>query len=442
MALFAAAKVILKTERKSPARSVFACLTLTCLITLASCEMPYISAIIPELDGGRAISSKAESPGDNYADSSLKHDSVALPPLTSLKAKDRSTQEIIALFPIPGDDNSARKDDLIISVDRSGEVLIWHTDTVKARILTKLKSRPQALAFLAKNLWLGVVLDHEIEILSLSNGSRVRLLPNLGTRVSAIDFEPSGDSLILAGADGRVYRWKFSVDGKATKPPELSNVERYIGPASSLTAAIFHPTGRVFFDGQIQGGISAWLTHESDLFSGRYDKSLFGSRFYSEKSPRVVLRSGSTSGVTKLALSAGGDLLCSAAEDGSLEFFDVRGLKALLDLDAHKGLIYDFALSPDGTRVASVGRDGKLKVNKLEKSVSSQMLSELSAKELYQDALPLARRVLMLSNDRVAAAGVDGRLQIIKIPLSEPQGNQVQSESDAVTGEKRIAGSE
>src|SRR4051812_26864660 len=66
---------------------------------------------------------------------------------------------------------------------------------------------------------------------------------------------------------------------------------------------------------------------------------------------------GHTDYVFAVAFSHYGKRLASASADGTLRLWDVGAGKLLQTIKAHEGSVYDVALSPDGTTLATAGGD-------------------------------------------------------------------------------------
>ncbi|MGH3659439.1 MAG: WD40 repeat domain-containing protein, partial [Micromonosporaceae bacterium] len=66
--------------------------------------------------------------------------------------------------------------------------------------------------------------------------------------------------------------------------------------------------------------------------------------------------------VVDLAFSGDGTRLATAGGDGTVRVWDPRTGEQLLVLRGHKGSVISVAFSPDGSRLASAGADGTVRI--------------------------------------------------------------------------------
>lgn len=317
------------------------------------------------------------------------------------------SSDILQLFPISGVPLQA------LSVDNLGQVYIWDLGEKQARELLALPFRPETVAYDQASARLAVSHQSTVQILSADSGKEVASLRRLRTRVAALQFQPQADAIIIGGADGEIYRWKF---GQATGPQASEIVEkeleRYFGHGTVVSSIVFHPLGRVFFSGDWNGVLSAWLPFDADLYAGSYDENLFGLRAFSEKSTRTIASRASRSSIVHLAVTPDGEALLVASQDGSLEWWKVRGFSRAAVVAAHKGLIYSLAISPQGKRIATLGRDGKIQLWKLTKEkteatgLMSYSIDSERAIEQAGTALAFATDDLLVVGDKERSVSV------------------------------------
>ena len=236
------------------------------------------------------------------------------------------------------------------------------------------------------------------------------------TRIQSISFPPDARSVLLGGADGRIYRWQFVLEGEADSRRDRGRiVERYIGAASAISVVGYHPSSKVFFSADRGGGLIAWREYGTDGYGGLYDEDLFPGEMYAGK----VNRQGAagTGPIEHMEISALPDgRIWIARQSGMLESWLIRGLLQKAKIQAQPGLIHALAVSPDGSSAATVGRDGKVRV--ISPSVkpgsgdarTSEVLT-IIREGLVQGAIHLA----WLDKDNLVVGLKDGSVQVLSL---------------------------
>lgn len=343
-----------------------------------------------------SVLSRENHPGINSSEPSGKQELGAeLPDFSRLKASAGHEAEIVGLFPIVSGGQYPFK---LISCDISGVCLLWDLQSGKSYELSQIGSGARLTDFNERNSLLATARPNIIEIFSLSSAKRLYSLTRLETRVTEIDFHPSGDSLLIAGADGRIYRWKFQANSGSVLEREKT-LERYVGHASVVSSVAYHPFGRVFFSGDWRGALNAWLAYDADEFGGKYDRNLFRGSFFSERATRVRAKRASNEQIDHVRASDDGEALFVASENGSLEYWSVRGFQKESEIKAHKGLMYSLEVSPSGRRVVSTGRDGFLRVWEV---VESKLIM------LREVQMTSARQAAFINETRIIAGSAAG----------------------------------
>ena len=188
-------------------------------------------------------------------------------------------------------------------------------------------------------------------------------LNRLRARAKTIDFHNSDSAVLLGSVDGKVSRWKYlTATGAVTTEERDKSLELYAGHQTVVSSVVAHPFNRAFFTGDWTGSFYAWLPYDSDDFKGEYDRNLFTSHFYAApgtfaKGLREVDR-----GIISMAISKDGTGIALGTENGFLETWNVRGFERESRLEAHRGRILSVDISPSGNRVATIGRDGYVRL--------------------------------------------------------------------------------
>ena len=212
--------------------------------------------------------------------------------------------------------------------------------------------------------------SNQVEVWSLVTLKRIAVFDKIKARASALVFQVDNKALLIGGADGRIYRWRFGEPSD-----EIKESDRYIGSPSVVSAIAFHPNSRLFFSGDWEGGLNAWLRYDSDRYQGAWDRDLLGGRFFTDQATRVnagravaaapVGAPASEPGIDFLRATKDGRFILLASQSGTFEWWSVRGLKKLTEFQAHRGPVFGVELTADEDRVVSLGRDGKAKVIEL-----------------------------------------------------------------------------
>ena len=317
----------------------------------------------------------------------------------------------------------------LITVDKGGKVLAWDLLTSKAYRLAKLSSDTNVLSLSPDCDTLAVGVGNSIFLYSLGKGGDpIASLPKLKGRVTSVYYSPMGDSVVISSVDGNVYRWRYPPSKSALE--QKRDFERYEGHAAIPSSVSFHPFGRVFFSGDWQGAVYAWLSYDTDdPFGGKYDENLFGDSFFADKSARIRAARPDAVGVEQLVSSPKGELLFVGLRTGQIELWQVRGFSLANQVAAHPGLIYSMVVSPDGTRLASSGRDGKVKIW----SVSSRKQGDKPGAYalVLEKEFPIAaaKKLAFANEDRLFVGCEDGKLMDLDLShIVAPEGQ---------TGEKR-----
>jgi len=340
---------------------------------------------------------------------------AGLPELSSLRQASLHSSEITQIFPLPG--ASAPTTGRAITVSKAGQVLLWTLKDGRRYELLSLQSGIVKSAFIEKRSLLAVAYPTKLVLYSLNKQAELATLGSIKGSINDIAFDPDGNMLLIAASDGRVYQWQFYRLFKPELMHGLSPFEKdkileaYIGHSAVVSAVLYHPEGRFFFSGDWQGVVSAWLKYSSDPFGGEYDTSFFSGRFFAEEATRMTGSRSDQQAIDHLAISDDGQSLLVGVQSGFIELWSVRGLKGGASIQAHTGILYDLAITADGSRAASVARDGHLKIWKLTLGISDSGLPAQPKIELLQELeMPDSRSVVFTGNSDLLVGTEDGKL--------------------------------
>jgi len=351
-------------------------------------------------DEGEGASPGALQPGPEF------------PEFNTLPKRTSHTSEIIGIFPFFRTSGSVNS---VLSLDREGVALLWDLEASEAVELYQIPNGANRAAFSSDGRLLAVSQGPAIRVCSLTSGVELYSSERLKAKVTSLAFHPNGRSLVIGGADGRVYRWRF-VDEEAaeTLKDRDKALERYIGHSSIVSSVVYHPHGRVFLSGDWKGGLSAWLHYDADSFRGEYDKNLFGARFFSEKAVRRRGARKNSESIEQLKVSDDGHYFLVALQNGTIELWKIRGFKQVGEVQAHKGLVYSMLFGADSKKVVSAGRDGTLKVWVLEENLERDVQAVAKGEFLFKPdrvaSVTGIRELVFLSQDRVLAGTVEGEI--------------------------------
>ena len=325
------------------------------------------------------------------------------------KVVDRRGGEVLFISPI-----STGRQDRALSVNARGETLQWNVAADTFEKLFRITNRIDKVAFSPRAQMLAVSQGRVVSVFSIPEKKKLYSMDRVRGKVTSLGFQPNGEGLIIGAADGNLYRWKFLQESQTTVLDEKAkSFERYTGHSSVVSSVAMHPGGRVIFSGDWSGNLRAWKAYDADPVKAKYEENLFGPKFFADKALFVEKKSSSDDGIERIRVSEDGEFLFVALHSGALELWEVRGFVRRAVVAAHRGLIYDLAISQDGKRLATVGRDGFVRFWKVaeqggdDRSISTAKV--LSFSKERETSLPPAR-TLAFEGDAVLAGATDGRV--------------------------------
>ncbi|WP_210572361.1 helix-turn-helix domain-containing protein [Streptomyces sp. GESEQ-4] len=201
-----------------------------------------------------------------------------------------------------------------------------------------------------------------------------RSLPASAREVTDLAYDPKGDLLAVASADHGVTLWRVA-DGK--------RVREFDGHTREVLAVAFDRTGKRLVTGGWDSTLRVWDVSNGHEVAQRWATDLWGLALTTRGTPllassgqdnAVTLRTWpdlhvrrpsprtSTDSVFDLAFSPEGTFLASAGRDHVVQIWDVRERRTVARLYGHTAPVLRVSFSKDGNRLVSAGRDGSVRV--------------------------------------------------------------------------------
>ena len=232
-------------------------------------------------------------------------------------------------------------------------------------LLSQVNPIMRVTAFSAASGLVAGVESEGVVIKSLSGPETELRLSRLGTRITTLEFSPTGDSILIGGADSMVYLWMFKDEQlKLEKSRPEWYLQRYPGLGSAVTALKFHPNGNFFMAADMRGTVSAWQRYGLDEMRGRYDKNISGKKFLTSITARSAVRPGGGDSIDKMQLDPTAQFMALALQDGRIEIWRLKGTALQSEVKAHDGEIYSLEFLAED-KLISVGKDGYVRSWKL-----------------------------------------------------------------------------
>jgi len=311
---------------------------------------------------------------------------------------------------------------VLISVGQDGRVLGWDLRAGQGHEIMSLGAQPKVVAVGENKELIAWADETGVSITCLQGCSNKKTLPKLKVRPSGLVFHDLDTSLLIGGLDGRVYRWRFMDDQTASSTEARETMlERYMGHHTMVSGVVGHSVGRAFFSSDWDGKLIGWSTYTADDYGGEYDKNVFKGRFYTDIPAAVVAERPADRGISSLAISKDGERIGVGTEDGHVEVWQVKGFSLIARKNLHTGRVTDVALSDDGMRIASVGKDTKVRVHYTvpdpSHTISPTALPAVF-EEISEHTIPQSHRVAFIS-PTILSVGTKGG-NIVEVKLEEP----------------------
>jgi len=300
----------------------------------------------------------------------------------------------------------------LLVVARSGAVSLLGADLRRGRTLFRLPHSPEFGAISPRGDRLALSFGDSIGLVDPLTGAMIDRFDRIKSRITALDWSPDGEALLVGAADGRIYRWRL--DGAADELGSAEwnrRFERYIGHATTVSAVRYHPLGSLFFSGDWDGKVSAWRDYTADGASAEFERDALKAGFFTRATERMAAQGGvSREGIEALAIDREARHLIAAHQDGALELWGVRGLKMLGSRPPGGGAVYAMALSEDGKTVATASRDGRVRTYR----VGVDSPGAPAFQPLGEAEHPGTRHLVFLRNGTLLAAEGSGRVVAVQ----------------------------
>jgi WD40 repeat protein len=246
-------------------------------------------------------------------------------------------------------------------------------ESKKAAELTKFSAQPViAATFDNSGTRLALVLKNSIEVWqrddsgSLTSWDIVAEWAGQVPLVQSLAFSPKDASLLVGGADGHIYLWRYRSPNyhaaeKFLRGGRRDLIQRYVGHSSPVKSLVFHPSGYTFFSGDEQGVLSSWRRYDDDAYRGGLDNTAFGIRYQQESARRASPARVSTDPIAAVRVTENGEWLAIFSEAGRVELWQTRGMTQVLGWDMASGYVFDgvFGLLGQGNKSEGSVLDGE-----------------------------------------------------------------------------------
>lgn len=294
----------------------------------------------------------------------------------------------------------------VLSAGADGNIIAWSLEGGSGHLVKQLGGTMQLATFGERKMLVAWTSGASVRVACLAATCKGSWeLSRLKTRFSSLAFHDEDSSVLIGGADGRVYRWRFLVEPVAQTMKERDQtLERYVAHQTAVTVLQPLHVGRAFFSADWDGMLYGWLAYTADDHEGSYDKNLFGGRFFGNIGSHLSAGRPADRGITSMAISGDGKRLAVGSDDGFVEIWEVRGFQMIARAQSHSGRVISVSLNDTGTRVVSVGRDGKIQAAEIAADPAfgiAALVTPARLTTIMSDEMKSARKVLFIDSGNV-----------------------------------------
>jgi WD40 repeat protein len=328
----------------------------------------------------------------------------------------------------------------VISLGSDGTIIAWNVRTGQARLVKNVDAAPSVGVFAKSAALVAYATPTGVAVTCITECSKTWRLSKIRARVSSLAFHENDSALLIAGSDGRVYRWRFVAEEEAASMDEKDRMlERYLGHQTMVNVVTALPVGRAFFSADWDGTLLGWLPYTADNFGGKYDRNLQSGGFFGSHASVVRAIRKPDRGISSLTIAADGSQIIVGSEEGAVEIWNVKGFTLAAQLATHRGRVASVSTNRDGSVVVSVGRDSVVSVLTAQNNPSYLIGQNALQKTLTVSSSQRVENIksaLLLSSGDVLITTSTGNVGELKIDLSTQEFSAANTQPSAKAGAK------
>jgi hypothetical protein len=313
----------------------------------------------------------------------------------------------------------------VLSAGADGNIVAWSLESGAAHLVKQVGETAQLAAIGERKALVAWCSGTSVHVACLAPECEGHWeLTRLKTRFSTLAFHDDDSALLIGGIDGRIYRWRFLIEPIAQTIKERDkSLERYIVHQTPVTALQPLYAGRAFFSADWDGLLYGWLAYTADDQGGAFDRNLFGGRFFGEAGSYLPAGRIADRGITALGLSDDSRRLAVGTDDGFVEIWEVRGFTMIARAAQHVGRVVSVSLNSDGSRVVSLGRDGKVQASEIGPDPAfgiAPLATRARLATVFSEEMKSARRVFFVSSGNVLVTTDAGQIGELALQSTGP----------------------